>query len=123
VKLDHINIRTDDLDGVKDSLIRLLCLEVGRRPPSSIPGYWLYGAGYPIVHLTERNSDPGNSTGALDHIAFKDNDFDALIVRLEEGGIEYDSKTNRGTGVRQVFFKINHDIRVEVDFDPTNETN
>ncbi len=123
MKLDHFNIRTDDLDGVKDALIRLLCLEVGERPPFKFPGYWLYGAGYPIVHLTERNSDPGNSTGALDHIAFKDNDFNALIVRLEKSGIEYNPRTVPGSGVRQVFFKINHDILVEVDFDPVYETN
>ena len=52
MKLDHINIRTNDLEGVKDTLVRLLELEVGDRPPFSFSGYWLWGSGHPGVHLT-----------------------------------------------------------------------
>ena len=120
MKLDHINIRTDDPEGVKDALVRILRLDVGDRPPLKSQGYWLYGEGYHIVHLTKRASNPGNSTGALDHVAFKDNDFDGLISRLAQDGIEYDLRVIPVSGVRQVFFKINHDIMIEVDFDPAN---
>ena len=120
MKLDHINIRTDDPEGVKDALVRILRLDVGDRPPLKSQGYWLYGEGYHIVHLTKRDSNPGNSTGALDHVAFKDDDFDGLISRLAQDGIEYDLRVIPVSGVRQVFFKINHDIMVEVDFDPAS---
>lgn len=120
MKLDHININTDDLEGVKDALVRLLRLEVGDRPPFKFPGYWLYGAGHPIVHLTQRDSDPGDSTGALDHVAFKGDDFDGLVSRLEKDGIEFDPRVVPDSGIRQVFFNINHGIMVEVDFDPAN---
>ena len=116
MKLDHINIRTNDIEGVKDAFVRFLRLDVGYRPPFKTQGYWLYGEEYPIIHLTKTDNDPGNSTGALHHVAFKGDDFDSLIARLEQDGIEHDKRVVPVSGVRQIFFKINHNIMVEVDF-------
>lgn len=120
MKLDHINIRTNNLEGVKDALVQFLLLDIGERPPFPFPGYWLYGNGKPIVHLTQRESDPGNSTGALDHVAFRGEDFDGLISRLDQGDVGYDSRVVPGSGARQIFFKINHDVTIEVGFDPAS---
>ncbi|MEK9724988.1 MAG: hypothetical protein VW405_16095 [Rhodospirillaceae bacterium] len=118
--LDHINIRSHDPEGVRDSLVKLLKLEAGHRPAFSSQGYWLYGDGYPIVHLSKRDNDPGAGTGALDHVAFKDDDRDGLVERLNANGIAFDERIVPGSGVRQIFFLINHDIKVEVDFDPAD---
>ena len=120
MKLDHINIHTNDIEGVKDAFVRFLCLNVGDRPPFKSQGYWLYGEEHPIVHLTKTDRKPGNSTGALDHVAFKDDDFDGLISRLVQDGIEYDQRVVPVSGGRQIFFKINHEIMVEVDFNPAS---
>ena len=116
--LDHINIRTHDLKSVRDKLVRLLHLEEGYRPPFPNQGIWLYGNGYPIVHLTELDQKPGNDTGGLDHIAFKDDDYEGLKARLEAEGVKYTDREVPDTGVRQIFFKINHEIKIEVDFYP-----
>jgi catechol 2,3-dioxygenase-like lactoylglutathione lyase family enzyme len=118
MKLDHINIRTNDLEGVKDTLVRLLKLEVGDRPPFSFTGYWLWGNGHPVVHLTEDEDDPGISTGALNHVAFRGNDHAGLTSRLQKEGISFDNRVVPGSGARQVFFKIHHNIMIEVGFDP-----
>lgn len=118
IKLDHINIRTNDTQAVSDTLVRLLGLEVGYRPPFTSEGFWLYGNGHPIVHISRRDYVPGDDTGALDHVAFKDDDFDGLTGRLEADGIDYELRVVPDTGVRQVFFKVNHEIKVEIDYDP-----
>lgn len=120
MKLDHINVSTDDLLGVRNMFVEILGLEEGDRPPFDFAGYWLYGSGNPVVHLTKRETDPGNTTGALDHVAFSDDDYDGLISRLEKHGIEYDARSLPGTGARQIFFKINHDVKIEVGFDPAS---
>lgn len=122
MRLDHINIRTNELETVKDALVSILKLEVGDRPSFPFPGYWLYNDGYPVVHLTTRDTDPGVSTGALDHVAFKDDDFDGLTSRLVQEDIDYDLRVVPGSGVRQIFFNTTHDVRIEVDFDPEKET-
>ena len=118
ITLDHINIRTDNPEAVRETLERLLGLEAGYRPPFATKGIWLYGSGYPIVHVSKCNYVPGQDTGGLDHIAFKNDDYDGLIGRLEADGIDYTDRVVPDTGVRQVFFKINDEIKVEVDFDP-----
>ena len=120
LSLDHINICTNDLEAVSKTLTRLLRLKEGYRPPFSSEGIWLYGNGYPIVHLSKSNQVPGNDTGGLDHVAFKDDDYEGLKDRLNADGVEYTDQVVPGTGVRQVFFKVNHEIKIEVDFDPSN---
>ena len=119
MKLDHINVRTDDLSAVRQAFTDLLGLTEGARPPFPNPGHWLYGEGRPIVHLSGADTAAAaQSTGALDHIAFLDDDFDGLIGRLSRAGIGYEEHTVPGSGVRQVFFHIAHGIRIEVDFPP-----
>jgi len=120
MRLDHINIRTDDVDAVSDTLVRLLGLEVGERPPFTRQGVWLYGEDYPIVHISKDEGTPAAGTGALNHIAFRGDDYDGLIARLGEDGTDYQDQVVPNTGVRQVFFRMTHDIMVEVDFDPAS---
>ncbi len=43
--LDHVTIRSGDLEGTKAFLETILGLEVGYRPAFSFPGYWLYADG------------------------------------------------------------------------------
>lgn len=118
MELDHINIRTNDIETVKDELVFLLRLEAGDRPPLKREGYWLYGNGRPIVHLNSIIDDPGSVAGPIDHVAFKDTDFDGLIERLEQKQILYRHTVVPGSGVHQVFFDVTHDVTIEVDFDP-----
>jgi len=118
MKLDHMTIHSNNLEAVKESLMRLLLLEDGPRPAFEPYGYWLYGEGYPIVHLTAMDTNPGDSTGALDHVSFKDDDYDGLKSRLQQDAVEYREQVVPGTGVRQVFFIIQHQVEIEVDFPP-----
>ncbi len=119
MRLDHINVHTDDLESVKRVFMDILCLTEGERPPSSKPGHWLYGEGHPVVHLSAaEGEDDTGSTGALNHVAFYDEDFDGLIARLEKAGIAHEKRAITGSGVRQVFFRISHGIKIEVDFAP-----
>ena len=123
MRLDHINVRTDDLESVRCAFTDILGLTEGARPPFPNAGHWLYGEGRPIVHLSGTDaSPPGQSTGALDHIAFQDDDFDGLMARLDGAGIDYEKRTVPGSGVRQVFFRIAHGIRIEVGFPPVPDS-
>ncbi len=49
--LDHVTLRTRDLEGAKAFFETVLGLEVGYRPAISFSGYWLYANGEPLVHL------------------------------------------------------------------------
>ena len=129
MRLDHLTVRTDDLEATKAFFTDVLGLSVGERPAFTFPGYWLYGGNNtPIVHLVvaspERSYVPGrrddgplaNDTGAVDHVAFFGDDHDGLIARLKRRKLEFTERTQVGTGTRQVFVAGPHGLVVEIDF-------
>jgi len=131
MRLDHLTVRTDDLEATKDFFVDVLGLAVGERPAFRFPGYWLYNRERPIVHLVpagpaQRSYVPGRrdgagldqGTGAVDHVAFFGDDHDGLIARLKRRKLEFTERTQVGTGTRQVFVAGPHSLVVEIDFAP-----
>lgn len=131
MRLDHLTVRTDDLEATKAFFTDVLGLAVGERPAFTFPGYWLYNNERPIVHLVpagpvERSYVPGrrddaaldHGTGAVDHVAFFGDDHDGLIQRLKRRKLEFTERTQTGTGTRQVFVAGPHGLVVEIDFPP-----
>lgn len=128
MRLDHFTIRTTDLDATRDFFTEVIGLTVGDRPPFSFPGHWLYGDGRPIVHLVgaERErfyvrghggaGDPGSSTGAIDHLAFRGNDYAGILARLAASGCEYNERVVSGRGTRQIFVRGPHGLIIELVF-------
>jgi catechol 2,3-dioxygenase-like lactoylglutathione lyase family enzyme len=126
MRLDHFTIRTTDLDATRDFFTEVIGLTFGDRPPFSFPGYWLYGEGRAIVHLVAVEpgrsylqeqggaGDPGASTGALDHLAFRGNDYAGTLARLVAHGCEYNDRTVPGRGDRQIFVRGPHGLIVEL---------
>ncbi|MBO6521178.1 MAG: VOC family protein [Rhodospirillales bacterium] len=119
MKFDHINVWTEDLAGTTAFFTDVLGLTVGFRPDFKFPGAWLYGddGGPAIVHLVE-TAPEGSSTGPLDHVAFRGDDFDGLTARLKERGLEYEVRVIPNTGDRQVFFLAPFGLKIEVNHPP-----
>ena len=72
MNLDHVTLRTADLEGTRSFLERVLDLKPGYRPAFSFPGYWLYAGGEPIVHLIPgRSSRVDRSGETIDHAGYR----------------------------------------------------
>jgi lactoylglutathione lyase len=96
LEINHILIRTTDLDAMISFFEQVLELKNGKRPPFSFAGAWLWADDKPLVHLSEAdpvdkgqldylggkkmNNDSG--TGIIDHVAFSGQDYNKLIERL-----------------------------------------
>jgi catechol 2,3-dioxygenase-like lactoylglutathione lyase family enzyme len=130
--LEHFLVLADDIDVTRDFYRDVVGLSVGDRPPLAFPGYWLYGgSGAACVHIAERCSyakhasglglpvperDPG--VGPVDHVAFSDVDWDALVARLSRLSVAAVTNTVPG-GPRQVFIDDPNGVRVEINvWDP-----
>ncbi|MGH7007251.1 MAG: VOC family protein, partial [Stellaceae bacterium] len=50
-QLNHVTVRTRDMEGTKNFYEGVLGFRAGWRPPLSFPGYWLYCGEQPVVHL------------------------------------------------------------------------
>ncbi|GAB4359552.1 MAG: VOC family protein [Immundisolibacter sp.] len=132
--LDHCAIRTRRLEETRRFYVEALGLEVGPRPPMTIPGYWLYAAGRPIVHLMEigahYDSDVfgqpmhdrrGPEGPGVDHLAFRVSGLRVLRERLTALGIPYRELTMPAADLHQVFVVDPNGVIAELNFQASAE--
>jgi len=119
-RLNHVTVRTDDLDGTRDFYQDLLGLKVGPRPPLGFPGHWLYAGEDPVVHLVPKSNGigGGNSqdTGNFDHVAFTATDFKGMRERFKQRGIEFREQQVPASPMRQIFVEDPNKVMVELNF-------
>lgn len=120
--LDHLLVLTDDIDSTRDFWCDALGLEVGDRPALEFPGYWLYSAAGPCVHIAERSAYVAHSgrigiratTGPVEHVAFVEDDPAAVSERLRRAGIP--AARNEVPGVmRQFFVHDPNGVKIEIN--------
>jgi catechol 2,3-dioxygenase-like lactoylglutathione lyase family enzyme len=117
--LDHVNISTTKLAETKAFFIDVLGLEEGWRPPLSFDGAWLYAGDRDVVHLAERKQAPRPSSGsALDHFAFRIDDYDEARRRLDAAGIPYRELEAPAGGIRQLFLADVNEAVIELNWRP-----
>lgn len=115
--LDHVTLRTRDLEGAKAFFETVLGLEVGYRPALSFPGYWLYADGEPIVHLIRGQGSPVDQAGeAIDHIAFRLDDHEAMRRKLDRLSIPYSRMDLPELGERRLFIRTPTGVLLELVF-------
>jgi catechol 2,3-dioxygenase-like lactoylglutathione lyase family enzyme len=115
--LDHVTLRTKDLEGAKAFFETVLGLEVGYRPAFAFPGYWLYADGRPIVHLIPGQGGPVDRAGeTIDHVAFRLNDHEGMRRKLDRLSIPYSQMDLPELGERSLFIRTPTAIRVELVF-------
>lgn len=129
VTLDHFLVYANDLEASKNFYSEVLGFEVGHRPPFTFDGYWLYLGGKAVVHLAtaeasaemtdylgERSPHSGEDTGAVDHIAFRGENFTAFKERLDTLGITYRYKLVPAFNIHQLFIKDPDGVTLELNF-------
>ncbi len=124
--LDHVNILTDNLDRTAQFYERLLGLTRTENPVAGMgfKGAWMRDShGNAIVHLVWKDPqsdrydgyDPGASTNAVHHVAFRCSGFEATVGRLEEMGVEYRVNDFQHAGLRQIFLADPNAVNLELN--------
>lgn len=86
-KLDHVNIRTAQLQTMIDWYARTLEMAQGPRPNFPFEGAWLYIGDSPTIHLVgieDDNSVGSESALKLEHFAFKATDAESFETKLNQ---------------------------------------
>lgn len=123
VRIDHINIRTDELDRACAFYQRLLQLE-RTAPPGLDPEYYAWlrnGDGQPIIHIASpaeegTNVDPAQGTGSLHHVAFACSDYAIWRERMDAMDLEVEVNDFPAARLRQLFVLDPDGIRLEFNF-------
>lgn len=117
---DHFNldVPADQLELIKDFYGQLFGWRPGPRPAFSRPGYWLYQGQQPLLHLTQCDTtrpEAGQSTGALNHLAFRSDDLQPIVQRLAALQVPYDLRQIPGQPTRQLFLRDPLGLRIEIN--------
>ena len=122
-ELNHVTVRTKDLEGTRDFYVTALGMRVGDRPDLGFPGYWLYVGKSAVVHLVPESAGigagPGEDTGNFDHIAFLASDYDATCRHLRALGLNFRANDVPSARLRQLFLTDPNRVMIELNF-PSN---
>ena len=119
--LDHVNIRTHDVDRLVEWYGRVLGMHPGPRPDFTFPGAWLYAGADPVIHLVgvEAAPDPGPRL-RIEHFALGASGLADFLAHLEREGVPTRIGRLPGAGYGHVQVNI-HDPdgnHIHVDFAP-----
>lgn len=121
-KLDHVNLRTTQLDTMIAWYTDVLGLRAGARPKFPFPGAWLYAGDNVVVHLVGIDGAPCVGSEAdlkLEHFAMTATGLAAFQQRLDDRNERY--KRSEIEEIQTVAFNVwdpdgNH---IHVDFSST----
>ncbi len=118
-RLEHVNLRTADLDALVAWYGRVLDMHPGPRPGFAFPGAWLYADGHPIVHLVGVESAPGADPAdlRLEHFAISANGLKGLLARLDAEGAPCRLAHIRDLGIVQANIHDPDGNHIHIDFD------
>ncbi len=116
-RLDHVNIRTANLEEMIGFYEAALGFRNGKRPPFPFPGAWLYAGEDAVVHLIGVAAAPGMADDLqLEHFAFSATDMDGFVAGLEALEIPYRIANVPDTDLVQVNLHDPDGNHLHVDF-------
>lgn len=89
--LDHVNLRTRNLDRMATWYQHILGMRQGRRPGFSFPGAWMYVGDKPLVHLVgvDRALPAHQDDLRLEHFALSATGLTEFLAHLKAENIDY----------------------------------
>ena len=121
--LDHINIRTADLDRLCEFYVGVLGMELGERPSFGAPGAWIYAGGRAVLHVGVADKAARGNTQPVDHYALNAHGRKAIEKRLGKANIPYRTTDVPGRAMKQIFVNDPDGIAVELNFTDADDVN
>jgi catechol 2,3-dioxygenase-like lactoylglutathione lyase family enzyme len=128
-RMEHFLVLTDDIDATRTFYRDVLGFQDGARPDLGFPGYWLYLAETPVIHIADfvaytAHSNrlgipvtrPAAGTGPLDHVAFNGSNYEEIADRLQRHGLAYHPHDSPAIGLRQIFIEDPNGLKLELNF-------
>jgi catechol 2,3-dioxygenase-like lactoylglutathione lyase family enzyme len=119
--LDHVNLRTSNLEPMIRFYEDILGLKSGKRPNFGFGGAWHYCGKKAVVHLVEVKRTPGANDVRLEHFAFMAKNLGRFLKKLQAEKVPYEIAivpSNKNTQVNIYDPDGNH---IEVQFDASDK--
>ena len=118
-RLDHVNVRTAQLDAMIKWYDEILGLRLGPRPNFPFPGAWLYSGEDAVVHLVGVDDDPGAGAEQdlkLEHFALSASGRDSFEARLVAAGEKFETVDLKDVGITQYNIWDPDGNHIHIDF-------
>ena len=121
--LDHVNIRTKNLDAMVAWYGLVLDMHPGERPPFPFPGAWLYANDAAMVHLVGviQAPAPYRPDAQLEHFAIQAEGLAEFLAHLRKEKVAYRCGVLPEMGIQQVNIHDHDGNHIHVDFAPGEE--
>ena len=100
--LNHINLRTNNMDRIIRFYGDVLGFKTGYRPPFSVPGCWLYLEENALIHVVQIDSPPKNDDPAVNHFALTASGLERFLEHLRKLDVPYNVRVAPEIELRQV---------------------
>ena len=87
--VDHINIRTANVEGMARWYEDILEMPKGPRPDFGFPGAWLYLGDLAFIHLVGVDTMPEDTDPKLEHFALRATGLADFLDRLQSNDVAY----------------------------------
>lgn len=115
LSLDHVNIRTADVERLTNFYRDALGFEVARHPAAIRPTVWLGQAGSFHIHLVQWELADGGESPRIEHFALRATGLASLLDRLSSLGIAH--RISSEEGLVRVNLRDPDGNRLHLDFD------
>ncbi|MCW5770814.1 MAG: VOC family protein [Rhodospirillaceae bacterium] len=120
--INHVAIRTLDLDKTNKFYTEVLGMQFAKRPPMDFPGSWLQIGEGTMIHVLAGNAAydiEGKYRpvgGSVDHISIGAKGFDDFVRRFEDAGLDWREFALPEAGIMQLFVRDPNGILIELNF-------
>ena len=114
--LDHVNIRTANLEAVSRFYSEILGLRKGPRPPFGFPGAWHYCGDKAVIHLVGVDKAPLGKDPKIEHFAFRSTGLGDFVAHLRKKKVEHNAIRVPLTGNIQINVLDPDGNHIEIQF-------
>ena len=114
--LDHVNVRTSNLQEMIAWYGTVMDMHPGDRPPFNMGGAWIYASGKPVLHLVEVADEPKSVEPKIEHYALGASGMAEFLDRLKVNDVPYSIDTVPEFPIVQVNFRDPDGNHIHVDF-------
>jgi catechol 2,3-dioxygenase-like lactoylglutathione lyase family enzyme len=125
-RLDHVNVQTVKLAETVRFYTDVLALRAGDPPPPLDPArvQWMFdGDGRAIFHLSSPGSlnaiedtNIGEDTGAVHHVALDCSGHDEMVARLERLAVAHRLNHVQAIDLKQIFVRDPNNVLLELNY-------
>ncbi|MDH3701132.1 MAG: VOC family protein [Alphaproteobacteria bacterium] len=119
--LEHVNMRTGNLEAMTAFYDQVLGLKLGDRPAFQFNGTWLYCGDMAVVHLVEDTAPLNGDNPQLEHFAFRAEGLADFLARLRSHKVAYECRIVPGREIRQVHTADPDGNHIEIAFGPEEQ--